>query len=259
MSLDTKYTALSRLVRSVLGLDLETLASRAPAVGYEHFDLERLLAHVRSSPLALDDKIFGPFSRQVRGYLATIEAYVALGIIKDQAAFVTKKLAAPKVALPMPHSTEMLDTLAECCWALWLHDRYGNLEAEKMFPCGGGDADFFVSSDGDLWVDCISVAPAGDRSRMSEYLANTVRSKWRAKFGARRGAAALPAAIAVLLLKQQEHTIPALIRDEITGISYSPPASLWTDCPGLHAAWFGTPPWYDAPHRPDVFATWRRP
>src|SRR5216684_1245388 len=84
MSLDTKYTALSRLVRSVLGLDLETLASRAPAVGYEYFDLERLLAHVRSSPLALDDKIFGPFSRQVRGYLATIEAYVALGIIKDK-------------------------------------------------------------------------------------------------------------------------------------------------------------------------------
>jgi len=258
--LDETYPSLSDLVRSVLGLDLEALANRAPAEAFDHFDLERRLAHVRSSPLALDDTIFGPHSQQVRGYLATIEAFVALGVVRNPVAFLTKKLAAPRIARRAPQGTEMLDTLAECSWGLWLHDQHGGLEAEKLLPDGRGDADFFVNAGaGPLWVDSVSVAPTDRRSDMTEYLVKTVRSKWRSKFGARGTAAALPAAIAVTLLKQQEHVMPALIRDEITGASYAPPASLWSDCPGLQAAWFGTPAWCEGPQRPNVFETWSRP
>lgn len=265
-TLDIRYPHLSALVSSVLSVDLETLASRAPASGYLYFDLERLLAHVRAIPMSYGDDfcdhIYGLGDRQVRGYLATLEAFIALGVVRDVAAFVTKKLAAPKMALPSPSpkSSEMLDTLVECSWGLWLHARHGNLETEKPLPGGIGDADFYVdTADGPLWVDCLSVGPQNGKHAIPEYLRTTVRKKWLKKFGARPAAAGLPSAITVTMLKSQENVAPALIRDEIVGAEYAAPPSIWRDCPGLRAAWFAMPPWEDTAHLPTVVATWERP
>lgn len=261
--LDTRFPKLSALVWSVLQIDLETLASRAAASGYEYYDLERLLADVRATPLSYGDPIadatFGPHGQQARGYLATIEAFIGLGIVGDAGAFITKKLAAPRTPSPSPRSSEMLDTVAECSWGLWLHDLYGAVEAEKSLP-GRGDVDFYVRTPGgELWVDCISVNPQDVKYDMSDYLCSAVQKKWRDKFGARPGAAQLPAAIAVTLQKSQENVIASLIRDEITGSAYLAPDSLWAACPGLRAAWYATPPWGEAPHRPKIFAKWVRP
>lgn len=261
MALDDMYPRLSQLVNLVLEIDLETLASRAPAVGYRsYFDLERLLAHARDDLPVLNAWEFRFHIKQVHGYLATLEEYVARGLVRDPGAFIMKKLAAPKVALAEPQGSEMLDTLAECSWGLWLGDRHGTVEEEMPLPGGNGDADFYVMTrNGPLWVDCTSVAPTDHKNDLGKYLASKVRHKWHTKFGVRPGAATVPAAIAVTLLKEQEYTMPALIRGEITGSSLVPPASLWVDCPGLQVAWFATPPFDDQPHRPSVFATWNRP
>lgn len=103
-SLDQRYPFLSGLIRSVHRISLEELTRRAPtAVEYEYYDLERLLANVRdndhwheaSGPLVA-------YFDQPRGYLATLEAYVGLGIVKDPRRFVTKKFAAPAVPRPGP-------------------------------------------------------------------------------------------------------------------------------------------------------------
>src|SRR5262245_59171473 len=97
--------------------------------------------------------------------------------------------------------------------------------------------------------DCISVEPSWGRSDLGAYLSRRVRKKWWDKFGARRTSTP-PTAIAVALLKGQEHVLPWLLHDRTTGVSLRPPGSIWADCPGLQAAWFGLPPWYDRPHRP---------
>jgi hypothetical protein len=198
--------------------------------------------------------------QQVRGYVATLEAFVALGVVRDHEAFVTKKLLAPRTALASPPSSEMLDTLVECSWGLWLHDRHGNLIPERPFPADPGDADFVVAmSRGELWIDCLSVEPTDRRSDINAYLTSRVRNKWGKKFGARPSAASLPAAIAVTMLKGQEHVMPALIFDEITKRPYEAPSSLWADCPGLQEVWFGLPSWEAGAQRPELLATWTRP
>lgn len=264
MDLDGRYPHLSSLVRAVLGISLVGLANRAPAKDFKYFDLERLLAHVEQiSNWQLDEigeAIMRLHHQQVHGYVSTIEAFAALGVVRDPAAFVAKKLLAPQVALPSPPSSEMLDTLAECSWGLWLHDNHKNLMAERPFPSDDGDADFFVATaDGDRWVDCISLAPSDSRDSINTYLASRVREKWRKKFGARRSASTLPAAIAVMLLKGQEHLMPAIIRDEIAESRYAAPASLWAECPGLVEVWIGLPSWSASAHRPELLTMWCRP
>lgn len=263
-TLDLLFPSLSSMVRSVLGLTLEQLAAREPATNYKFFDLERLLAHRKVIDAIKLDEIGEAIVRlhhqQVRGYIATLEAFVALGVLRDHDAFVTKKLLAPRTALKLPPSSEMLDTLVECSWGLWLHDRHGNLTPERPFPGEAGDADFVVATArGELWIDCLSVEPTDRRSDISAYLASRVRNKWGKKFGARPSAASLPAAIAVTMLKGQEHVMPALILDEITKRRYEAPSSLWVDCPGLQEVWFGLPSWEAGAQRPDLMATWKRP
>lgn len=247
-----------------MGLTLDQLADRCPCnENYEHFDLERLLAAVRDSPL-FNDPEFTRYSEnwaQVRGYLATFDAYLALGVVKKLPEFVAKKLLAPPVALPAPpKSAEMLDTLAECSWGLWLRERHGNLEEEKLLPGDVGNADFFASTaDGPLWIDVASIGSNVPRADMVQYLAMKTRTKWREKFGARPEAAQLPAGIAVTLLKKQENVVHAMIRDEFTDLEYLAPSSLWSDCPGLRVVWFATAPWHSGAHRPNIFTTWTRP
>jgi hypothetical protein len=259
-NLDATYPHLSRVVGSVLSMTLDQLASRAPCESeYPYFDLERLLWAVRDSSL-FNDTTHPGNGDQVRGYLATFDQYVDRVKLKDPRDFVMKKLLAPSVALPEPPSAEMLDTLAECSWGLWLHDQYGNVEETRVLPGKDGDVDFYVdTSNGALWVDCMSLAPTSPRYDIPKYLVPRIRTKWREKFGARPLAAGLPSAIAVLLLKGQEHMASTLVRDEITGTTYQAPDDLWTGCPGLRAVWFGTPPWYASAHRPNVFTTWTRP
>lgn len=264
MNLDLQYPHLSALVRDVLDLTLGELANRAPATGFAFFDLERLLAHVEEiASWSLDEigeAIVRLHHQQVHGYVSTLEGFVALGVVRDHAAFVTKKLLAPRTALPLPPGSEMLDTLAECSWGLWLHDHHNNLIAERPFPSDDGDADFFVTTaDGDRWVDCISLAPSDSPGSINTYLASRVRNKWGKKFGARRSARYLPAAIAVMLLKGQEHLMPALLRAEIVKRDYVAPASLWADCPGLVEVWIGLPSWSASAQRPQLLTTWRRP
>jgi hypothetical protein len=265
MNLDLQYPHLSLLIQSVLGITLQELAARAPAAGYTFFDLERLLAHVQFvNQVQLDEigeAIVRLHHQQVRGYVATLEAFVALGVLREREAFVVKKLLAPRDALPAPpNSSEMLDTLVECSWGLWLHDRHGNVTPEQPFPTEHGDADFFVTTtNGDRWVDCLSLEPTDGRSDINSYLAARVRGKWGKKFGARPSAASLPAAIAITLLKGQEHVMPALIRDEITNRQYMAPTSLWAACPGLREVWIGLPSWEAGAQRPELLTTWTRP
>ena len=259
--LDADYPHLSATVRSVLSLSLDQLADRCPCeIEFKYFDLERLLAGVRDSPLFNDPEYtnYSDSWMQVRGYLATFDAYIALGILKNPAEFITKKLLAPVRPQPVPpKSGEMLDTLAECTWGLWLNDEHGNIEETKLLPGGVGDADFFVNTaNGPLWVDCMSICSKTPRDDMMKYLAPRVRTKWREKFGAR--SANLPTAIAVTLLKDQENVVGALIRDEITKNDYVAPSSLWSDCPGLQSVWFATAPWDSGAHRPPIFTTWER-
>jgi hypothetical protein len=140
-----------------------------------------------------------------------------------------------------------------------LHDEHGNLEETKLLPGGRGDADFFVNTaNGPLWVDCMSISSTTRRDDMMKYLLPRVQTKWGKKFGARSGAADLPAAIAVTLIKDQENVISALIRDEITRNDYIAPLSLWSNCPGLRLVWLATAPWHSGAHRPPIFATWTR-
>jgi hypothetical protein len=86
-----------------------------------------------------------------------------------------------------------------------------------------------------------------------------VRSKWRRKFGARSYAASLPAAIAVTLLKEQEHVMPALLFDEAINRKYTAPRTLWDECPGLQKVWIGLPGCEADAQRPELLATWTRP
>lgn len=262
-TLDTKYPHLAALVRAGLGLTLEKLADRAPARDFEFYDLERLLAQVREIETikhsAVTAAIFAAHENQIRGYVATLEAFVALGVVKSARTFVRKKLHTPLKARPVAKGPEMLDTLVECSWGLWLHDEYGNLETDKKLPLNNGDADFFVRTrTGSLWVDCIS--PVGTRRHASvkDFISEVVAEKWKAKFGARRGAASLPAAVAVTLLKGQGELLPKLILDDIVGRTYSAPDELWNECPGLQCVWFGLQSWSRSAQRPDVVATWTR-
>ena len=259
-TLDTRYPNLSQMVTSVLGIDLEQLASRAPAQDYEYFDLERLLAHSKDYRRMVDaDSWLAPFATQVAGYIATIEAYVALGVAKDPFHFVTKKLLAPEEPRASPPGAEMLDTLVECSWGLWLHDQHGNLEEECLLPDGLGNADFCIrTTDGPLWVDCVSVGPTSDRNEIATYFSDVVLEKWTTKFG-KRGAASLPTAVAVTLLKKQEHVLHSVTFDQTIGRTWTPADSLWTDCPGLRHAWFAVPPWHEHAHRPEILAMWTRP
>ena len=264
MNIDLQYPKLGALVREVLNLSLHELAKRAPASAFTFFDLERLLAHaelIGQTPLnEIEESLFRLHHQQTLGYVSTLEAFVALDIVEDRESFVVKKLLAPREALPTPPSSEMLDTLAECSWGLWLHDQHNNVIAEKKFPADAGDADFFTSTtDGDRWVDCISLAPADAPARIGGYLASRVRAKWGKKFGARPSAAKLPAAIAVMLLKGQEHLMPGLILNDVVGRRYEAPSSLWTDCPGLVEVWIGLPSWDARAQRPELLATWKRP
>jgi len=259
-SLDDDFPKLSRLVTSVLGVGLEQLAARAPAQDYEYFDLERLLADAKAGQTHIDSgDVLAEFAQQTRGYVATLDAYVGLGVLKNPRQFVRKKLSAPNGPRATPRGSEMLDTLVECSWGLWLHDRYGNLEEEKPLPDGRGNCDFYVIIEtSPLWVDCISIAPASDRADLNAYLSGVVLEKWHSKFEA-RGAANLPAAIAVTSLKKQEHFVHALHFNQTIGNACEPSDALWAACPGLQGAWFATPPWHPRAHRPDIFATWLRP
>ncbi len=260
VSLDDDYPNLSQLVACVLGIGLEQLAARAPARDYEYFDLERLLADAKAGQAHITSgDLLAGFAQQTHGYVATLEEYVGLGVLKDPHQFVTKKLCAPRAPRAAPPGPEALDTITECSWGLWFHDRYGNLEEEKPLPDGRGNCDFYVvTGTAPLWVDCISIAPASDRSDLNAYLSRVVLQKWQKKFEA-RGAANLPTAISVTSLKKQEHFVPALHFSQAIGETCAPADSLWTSCPGLQGAWFATPPWHQGAHRPDVFATWLRP
>jgi len=260
-SLDQRFPSLSQLVEAEYGFSLEHLAKRARATQYDYFDLERLLAHTLDDDrYGLADGVLAPHAAQVRGYIATLEAYVALGIVKNPRRFVAQKLMVPATPRPLPVGSEMLDTLAECSWALWLHDRYGNVEEEKPLPGGVGDADFFVvTAEGNLWVDSISVAPTADQSDLSEYFSKVVTRKWKQKFGALLGATSIRSAIAVTLLKNQENALARLHFDQATGQTLSPQSHVWTDCSTLQTVWLGLPPFHERAHRPDIFATWNRP
>lgn len=204
-------------------------------------------------------EIVGSWFAQARGYLATIDAYVSLGKLKDPRLFVTKKLAAPVEPRAVPPGSEMLDTLAECSWGLWLHEQFGNLEEARVLPSEDRDADFFVTTkDGPLWVDCISIAPTKDRADLNCYFSRVVQNKWHEKFGLERDRE-IRAAIAVSVLKNQEFVVSFLRFDEASGKAWEPRESLWSACPTLERAWFGMPPWHDRPQQPNIFATWKRP
>jgi len=259
-TLDDRYPHLSSLVASVHGFGLERLADRAPAGDYDYFDLERLLAHERDMRLqAAAGGLDALLAQQPLGYVATIEAYVGLGVLKNRRGFVTQKLRAPAKAHAEPQGAQMLDTLAECSWGLWLHHQHGNLEEERVLPDGRGDCDFYVSTEeGPLWIDCISVAPTSDRFDLNTYFSDVVRKKWRTKFAA-RGATHLPLGIAVSVIKNQEHLIAALHFNETIGEACVPRSTLWQECPGLRHAWLATPPFHATPHHPVIFATWSKP
>jgi len=106
MNLDVRYPHLSALVQEVLGTSLVDLSNRAPATGFDFFDLERLLSHVaRIACWSLDtisEEILRLHHQQVQGYVSTIEAFTELGVVRDRATFVSKKLLAPQVALSSP-------------------------------------------------------------------------------------------------------------------------------------------------------------
>jgi hypothetical protein len=264
-TLDDRYPRLSKLVREgQVEQTLELLASRAPAVDYEYFDLERLLAQDRAIENAQIDEISAAIvaahHEQTRGYLATIEQFVTLFPPSHVPSFVRRKLLAPRVARSAATSTEMLDTLAECSWGLWLHDRYGNLEIEKTFPSGIGDADFFTKApSGELWIDCVSPKPKERPESIECFIADEATEKWKSKFGApKRNAASLPSAIAITLLKGQEHLMPKLVFDEIVGRAYVAPPDLWSRCPGLEHVWCGLQSWGRTAQRPSIVAEWKR-
>jgi hypothetical protein len=136
-TLDEMFPNLGRLVQRVLGMSLEGLASRAPAVGFQFYDLERLLATVRAneaSPLdELCTAIYGAHRAQDRGYIATIDAFIGLGAIRDEQAFVEKKLMAPRMPRTQHNSSEMMDTVVECSWGLWLNDEHGTSRQKGLF------------------------------------------------------------------------------------------------------------------------------
>jgi len=59
------------------------------------------------------------------------------------------------------------------------------------------------------------------------------------------------AVVVVTLLKRQELLAPSFTMTVAFGRHLLPESSLWSDCPGLHQAWFGMPPWHDRPHQPE--------
>jgi len=259
--LDERYPNLSNLVQSILKLSLEDLASRAPADRYEFYDLERLLADTRQTDIsAIAESPFAPFAAQTRGYLATIEEYIARNLVKNPLRFIKSKLAAPKNPRELRGGSEALDTIAECSWGLWLHDQFGNLEEERPLPGGVGDADFYVMTPrGDFWVDCISVGPTSERYDLAAYLSEVVSEKWRSKFGLRCESNEIITGICVSMMKRQEHVIGALRFAQNTSEALKASDSLWHECPGLRSIWIGLPPWHERDHRPEIIAEWRRP
>lgn len=265
VTLDSRLPGLSALVRSDLKIGLEELADRKPAVGYSYFDLERLLAHFRELDSTQHDEvgeiIISGHRDQVRGYVATLDEFVRVFDVPRARAFLRKKLQAPTKPRDAAPSTEMLDTLAECCWGLWLKDWCEDLEVEKIFPDKSGDADFFARvPEGVLWIDCVSPAPKDPQSDLPEFFADVIIDKWRKKFGRTAASSALPSAVAVNLLKNQENLMPRLVFDEITKQqNYLAPARIWRECPSLQRAWIGLPSWSDRAQRPNVIASWSRP
>lgn len=264
-TLDSRLPDLSALVRSDLKITLEELADRKPAVDYGYFDLERLLARFRELDSTchddLGEKIISGHRDQVRGYVATLDEFVRVFEVPGARAFLRKKLQAPTKPRDAAPSTEMLDTLAECCWGLWLKDWCERVEVEKPFPDKSGDADFFANApSGELWIDCVSPAPKDRQSDLPEYFADVIIAKWRSKFGRTSASSALPSAIAVNLLKNQENLMPRLVFDEITKQrNYRAPSRIWTECPSLQHAWVGLQSWSDRAQRPNVIANWTRP
>jgi hypothetical protein len=130
-TLDQKYHRLSHLIDTVLGIGLEDLANRAPASNYEYFDLDRLLAHVRNNSSIGQVSSLAPYETQVRGYLATIEAYLELGVVKDLNHFVLKKLVAPKIpnAKPNPGNSAEIIRLESATASLPLRPPRANLDS----------------------------------------------------------------------------------------------------------------------------------
>lgn len=257
-NLDERYPHLSELVRSVLTLSLDALASRAPCDDYPFYDLERLLANVRDNDYEVLDE-FGSWFAQARGYLATIDAYVGLGVIENRRRFLVKKLSAPRNPSNRPVSAEMLDTLVECSWGLWLHEMFGAIQEGKVLPSGARDADFYVNSgDIGLWVDCISVTPEADQPDLGAYFSKVARNKWRKKFGHRQDQG-IATALAVTVIKNQEYIVPFLRYHEQLGSQWAPETSLWNSCPSLKRVWFGMPPWHEDPQQPAIFGTWESP
>lgn len=264
-TLDSRLPGLSALVRADLKIDLEELANRKPATGVGYFDLERLLAHFREIDSSRHDDLGEMIIRghrdQVRGYVATLDEFVRVFDVPGTRAFLRKKLQAPTKPRDAAPSTEMLDTLAECCWGLWFKDWCEYVEVERPFPDKSGDADFFAKvSGGVLWIDCVSPAPKDPQTNLPEYFADVVIAKWRSKFGRTAASSALPAAVAVNLLKNQENLMPRIVFDQATGQhDYRAPSRVWTECPSLQHAWVGMQSWSAGPQRPNVIANWSRP
>jgi hypothetical protein len=133
------------------------------------------------------------------------------------------------------------------------------LEEERPLPGGVGDADFYVvTPQGDLWLDCLAVAPTSERYELATYLSDMVSEKWRTKFGLRCGTDVIATGICVSLLKRQENVIGALRFAQDTGQGLKVSDSVWLDCPGLQSVWIGLPPWHERSHRPEIVEQWQR-
>ena len=278
LDLDAQYPALSAIVREVSGLTLETLADRAPAHGYDFYDLERLCADVRASQIPVDNPFLAGLGgdTQIQGYLAISNEYVARGFVRKRPSFVRRKLLVLKTPKPTPSPTgyDCLDTIMECSWGLFFADNFPKVEEERPLP---GDkrknADFWVEKDSKaLWIDCVSPHPQADKTMgsLEAWIEKWAREKWKEKFSA---ASKLPVGLAtglaITMIKTRDPDegnhgmFDALAMldwkrtfDEPIG---TPPDQFWADCPGLEIVWVGEPQVCSTASSPLIIREWRRP
>jgi hypothetical protein len=237
LDLDARYPWLSDLVHRANGERLNQLGDRAPAQGFEFFDLTQICVrarkpgqknpedqpreHLASSDLNL--RLLGAwqvlardFYNELLGHLATLDEYVRRGIVKRPQDFVGRKLLAPQGCNRAPKDTafDYISTIAECAWGLFFANRFASIEEECSLPGNNvkgskaKNADFRVwTGTKKLWIDCYSPYTNASKSFPSfeEWVLFWARAKWEEKFsGANEASGGLPTGIAIMLLKTRD-------------------------------------------------------
>jgi hypothetical protein len=297
LDLDARYPWLSDLVHRANGERLNQLGDRAPARGFEFFDLtqicvqarrpgqknpeDQLREHLASSDinlrlLAAWQVLARDSYNELLGHLATLDEYVRTGIVKRPRDFVRRKLLATQGCNTAPKATAFnyIDTITECAWGLFLANRFANIEEECTLPGDNAkDADFCVRTDArDLWIDCYSPYTNANKSLPSfeDWVLFWARAKWEDKFaGAHQAFGGFPTGIAIMLWKTRDPEegaggmFDALARLDFKRTFGKPvgtaPNELWIACPGLEVVWVGEPRFSSGDFGPHLVLEWRRP